>query len=64
MKVPWRSGFWPAFWMLGSNVHEMGWPACGEVDIVEVFGHRRGRQACSTVHNSMHSWGTQDPLDG
>ena len=31
---------------------------------MEVFGHRRGRRSCSTVHNPMHSWGTKDPLDG
>ena len=64
MKVPCVQGFWPAFWMLGANVREAGWPACGEVDIMEVFGTRRGRQTCSTVHNPQHSWGTKDPLDG
>ena len=64
MKAPYRKGFWPAFWMLGASVHETGWPACGEVDIMEVFGHRKGRAGCSTVHNSLHSWGTRDPLDG
>mmetsp|Transcript_62556 Transcript_62556/g.104107 ORF Transcript_62556/g.104107 Transcript_62556/m.104107 type:complete len:418 (+) Transcript_62556:311-1564(+) len=64
LKVPWKQGFWPAFWMLGANVRELGWPACGEIDIMEVFGHRRGRKACSTVHNEQHSWGTRDPLDG
>ena len=50
--------------MLGANVREVGWPACGEVDIMEVFGHRRGHQTCSTVHNLEHSWGTKDPLEG
>lgn len=64
MKVPYEQGFWPAFWMLGRNVRTAGWPSCGEIDIMEVFGHRRGPQACSTVHNPMHSWGTKDPLDG
>ena len=64
MKVPYVQGFWPAFWMLGANVREAGWPACGEVDIMEVFGTRRGRQTCSTVHNPQHSWGTKNPLDG
>lgn len=64
LKVPWARGFWPAFWMLGNNIREVGWPACGEVDIMEVFGHRRGKNTCSTVHNPEHSWGTKDPLDG
>ena len=64
MRVPYAKGFWPAFWMLGANVRDVGWPGCGEIDIMEVFGHRRGRRSCSTVHNPMHSWGTKDPLDG
>ena len=64
MKVPYVRGFWPAGWLLGTNIQEVGWPACGEVDIMEVFGHRRGRHSCSTVHNLLHSWGTRDPLDG
>ena len=64
MRVPYAKGFWPTFWMLGANVQDVRWPACGEIDIMEVFGHRRGRMSCSTVHNPMHSWGTKDPLDG
>ena len=64
LKVPYRQGLWPAFWMLGSDIREVGWPACGELDIMEVFGTRRGPHACSTVHNPRHSWGTRDPLDG
>ena len=64
MKAPCVKGLWPAFWMLGSNVHEVGWPTCGEIDIMEVFGRRRGRNTCSCVHNNMHSWGTKDPLAG
>ena len=64
VKLPWVRGFWPAFWMLGTDISKVGWPACGEIDIIEVFGHRRGRAACSTVHNQLHSWGTRDPLDG
>lgn len=62
--MPYTRGAWPAFWMLGADLPTVGWPACGEIDIIEVFGHRRGRAACSTVHNLMHSWGTTDPLDG
>jgi len=29
-------GLWPAFWTLGNNFSEVGWPACGEIDIVEM----------------------------
>ncbi len=33
--VPEGQGIWPAFWLLGNNVDAVGWPACGEVDIME-----------------------------
>lgn len=29
-------GLWPAFWLLGTNIDQVGWPACGELDIVEM----------------------------
>ena len=64
MKVPVVQGFWPAFWSLGTALLTEGWPACGEIDIMEVFGTRRGTAACATVHNLLHSWGTRDPLPG
>jgi beta-glucanase (GH16 family) len=35
MKVPQGQGLWPAFWMLGSNIGSVGWPKCGEIDIME-----------------------------
>jgi len=31
-----RDGLWPAFWTLGNNFGEVGWPACGELDILEM----------------------------
>jgi len=64
MQVPFVRGMWPAFWMLGTSIMWEGWPACGEIDIMEVFGTRRGANTCSCVHNLDHSWGTTDPLDG
>ena len=38
IKLPWGQGIWPAFWSLGANFSEVGWPACGEFDILEMVG--------------------------
>jgi beta-glucanase (GH16 family) len=38
MKLPAGSGLWPAFWALGINHGQVGWPACGEIDIMENIG--------------------------
>ena len=37
-KIPTGQGIWPAFWMLGSNISEVGWPKSGEIDILEYVG--------------------------
>ena len=34
-KLPNWEGMWPAFWLLGANIDEIGWPNCGELDILE-----------------------------
>ncbi|HUJ23255.1 MAG TPA: glycoside hydrolase family 3 C-terminal domain-containing protein [Bryobacteraceae bacterium] len=38
IKLPFGQGVWPAFWMLGENIGSVGWPQCGEADIMENFG--------------------------
>ena len=38
MKLPWGQGYWPAFWLLGANIDEIGWPNCGEIDVMENRG--------------------------
>lgn len=38
-KLPTTKGTWPALWMLGANIDNVGWPACGEIDIVEHKGN-------------------------
>ncbi|HLN03283.1 MAG TPA: glycoside hydrolase family 3 C-terminal domain-containing protein [Bryobacteraceae bacterium] len=38
IKLPFGLGVWPAFWILGENIDSVGWPQCGEVDIMENFG--------------------------
>ncbi len=38
MKLPAEVGMWPAFWLLGSTIDTVGWPRCGEIDIMEGKG--------------------------
>ena len=49
-KLPKGRGTWPAGWMLGSNINTVGWPQCGEVDILEHVGYDP-----DTVVGSIHS---------
>ena len=49
-KLPSGLGSWPAIWMLGSNIREVGWPACGEIDIMEHVGFDPLR-----IHASIHT---------
>jgi len=49
IKIPAGQGMWPAFWMLGNNITTSGWPACGEIDIMENIGKEP-----ATVHGSLH----------
>ncbi|GAA3937067.1 glycoside hydrolase family 16 protein [Hymenobacter algoricola] len=48
-KVPKGKGIWPAIWMLGANDATVGWPACGEIDIMELRGSTPSVNV-STVH--------------
>ncbi len=52
IKIPEGQGIWPAFWMLGNNIGRVGWPACGEIDIMENIGKEP-----STVHGTIHGPG-------
>lgn len=38
IKLPYGKGIWPAFWLLGDDIGKVGWPACGEIDIMESIG--------------------------
>ncbi len=49
IQVPQGQGIWPAFWLLGSNIITEGWPACGEIDIMENIGKEP-----SIVHGTLH----------
>ena len=37
-KIPTGKGTWPAIWLLGSNIDKVGWPLCGEIDMMENVG--------------------------
>lgn len=50
-KLPKGQGIWPALWMLGSNIGSLPWPACGEIDIMELLGHEPQK-----VYGTAH-WG-------
>jgi beta-glucanase (GH16 family) len=47
--LPSGRGMWPAIWLLGSNIAQVGWPACGEIDIMENVGYRK-RKIYGHVH--------------
>ena len=48
-KLPIGKGLWPAFWMLGSNISDVGWPKCGEIDILEYVG-KEPQQVFTSLH--------------
>jgi beta-glucanase (GH16 family) len=48
-KLPAGAGTWPGIWMLGNNFATAGWPACGEIDIMEQNGSQK-----NTVYGTMH----------
>ncbi len=49
--LPAGQGVWPAIWMLGDEIVNKGWPASGEIDIMEMIG---GSQRENTVHATLH----------
>jgi beta-glucanase (GH16 family) len=49
IQVPQGQGIWPAFWMLGSSINTVGWPSCGEIDIMEMRGQNT-LQNLGTMH--------------
>ncbi|GHF93525.1 lectin [Streptomyces thermodiastaticus] len=52
MKIPRGQGMWPAFWMLGTDIGDVGWPNSGEIDVMENVGYEP-----STVHGTIHGPG-------
>ena len=71
MKLPESRGMWPAFWLLGSDIRRVSWPACGEIDVME---HLNGNNpepyvgakglGYDWVQGSLHFGKPQDHADG
>jgi len=58
INAPEGQGIWPAFWMLGNSITSVGWPSCGEIDIMEIQGQNQLRNF-GTIHwadaNGQHA---------
>ncbi|HEX9107957.1 MAG TPA: glycoside hydrolase family 16 protein [Longimicrobiales bacterium] len=52
IKIPRGQGVWPAFWMLGADIDQVGWPTCGEIDVMENIGKEP-----AIVHGTVHGPG-------
>ncbi|HZU12975.1 MAG TPA: family 16 glycosylhydrolase [Chloroflexota bacterium] len=52
IKIPSGAGYWPAFWLLGTNINQVGWPQCGETDIMENVG-----RLPTTLYGTLHGPG-------
>jgi len=57
IKLASGQGLWPAFWMLGKNIGTVGWPTCGELDIMENHGSDPTSMS-SAVHGPGYSGNT------
>lgn len=56
IKVPSGQGLWPAFWTLGADITSVGWPFCGEIDIMEFVG-RLPNEIFGTIHGPGYAAG-------
>ena len=66
-KLPAGRGTWPAIWTLGRNIDKVGWPTCGEIDIMEFVGHQPGVVFVNVHtkgfnHTRGNGRGTRQPL--
>ncbi len=56
IKLPTGRGLWPAFWLLGNDIGSVGWPQCGEIDVMEYLG-QDPNVAYGTLHGPGYSSG-------
>jgi len=65
IKVPMGQGLWPAFWMLGSNIDDVSWPQCGEIDIMEHVNNETVIHGTHHYNNNGHTYyGGSTPFSG
>jgi len=48
-RLPVQPGMWPALWFLGNNIGTVGWPTCGETDLMELVGSNP-HQVLGSIH--------------
>jgi beta-glucanase (GH16 family) len=56
IQIPVGQGIWPAFWLLGADFGSVGWPACGEIDVLEARG-QLPQVVLATLHGPGYSGG-------
>lgn len=59
MKLPLGQGLWPAFWMLGDAISTVGWPSCGEIDIMEHVNNSPNASCAVHWNNNGHVYVSQ-----
>jgi beta-glucanase (GH16 family) len=57
VRIPGGAGMWPAFWLMGDDIDTVSWPACGEIDVMEIVEREPG-----TVEGTIH--GPKFPASG